>query len=100
MELLLRRTQYPVDRAYQLFPAAGLLGELLAPRSSQPVVAGLAVVFGSAPERSDPATILETMQSRVQRAMFDLQDGIGAVFDHVRDGVSVGRAEHERLQNQ
>jgi len=39
------------------------------------------------------------MQSRVQRAMFDLQDGIGSVFDYVRDGVAVGRAEHKGLQN-
>jgi hypothetical protein len=32
--------------------------------------------------------------------VFDLQDGIGAVFDHVRDGVAVGRAEYEGLEDQ
>ena len=40
------------------------------------------------------------MQGGIERAVLDLEDFIGAMLDDVRDGVSVGRTEQERLQDE
>jgi hypothetical protein len=40
------------------------------------------------------------MERGVQRAVFDLQNIVGAVLDDVSDGVAVGRTQGQRLQNQ
>src|SRR5216683_3932160 len=93
-------SQDAVDGADELIPPAGLFGQLPAPGGSQPVIAGLAIVFRRAPERRDPGAILQAMQSRVERAVLDLQNLIRAMLDHVSDGVSVRRAKSQRLQEQ
>jgi hypothetical protein len=59
-----------------------------------------AVVLGGAPERRDPSPVLEAMQGRIERSVFDLQHVVGALLDGVRDGMAVGGAEHEGLQDE
>src|SRR5579872_1708506 len=98
--LLLDGSQHTVNCAHQLIPAAGLLRQLPSACCRQTVVTSFAIVFRSAPERSDPPAALQTVQRRIERAMLDLQDRIGAMFDHVRDGVTVRRAQDERLKDQ
>ena len=87
----LLRPQHAIDGAHDLIPAAGLMGQLLAARGGQPVIARPAVVFRRAPERGDPAAVFQTVQSGIERAVLDLQDVFGAVFDGVGDGVPVRR---------
>src|SRR5690349_14941466 len=59
---VLGRPQHLVDRADEPLPAAGLVFELLPPGGCEAVVARLAVVLGRAPERRDPAAVLEPVQ--------------------------------------
>ena len=40
------------------------------------------------------------MQRWIERAMFDLEDSVGAMLDDVRDGVAVRWSEDERLENE
>src|SRR6266478_3166932 len=49
--------QHPIDGAYHLLPAAGLLNQLFPPLRRQAVVARLAIVFRGTPEGCDPAAI-------------------------------------------
>lgn len=76
------------------------MGELPASSMSQPVVARFAIVLRSAPKRSDPTAVLETMQGGVERAVFHLQHGVGTVLDYVGDGMAVSWAKHESLENE
>jgi hypothetical protein len=92
--------QDAVDCADEFFPPACLTGELFSTGGSEAVETGLAIVFRRAPIRADPAAILEPVQSRVQRSMLDLEDFMRAMLDDVSDGVAVGGAEKERLQDE
>jgi hypothetical protein len=40
------------------------------------------------------------MQSRVERALFDLENVVGSMFNDVSDGVAVGRAHDQGLQDE
>ena len=40
------------------------------------------------------------MEGGIKRAMLDLQDFVGSMFDGVSDGVAVRRAEDQSLQDQ
>ena len=76
------------------------VGELAASFRREAVVAGAAVVLGRAPERRDPAAILESMQRGIEGSMFDLEHVVRPVRDGVRDGVAVRRANRESLEDE
>ena len=48
----------------------------------------------------DPTAALKTMESRVHRALLDLQDAARDLLDALRNGPAVLRLERERLQDQ
>ena len=66
---LLRRPQHLVDGAHDPFPAAHFHAQLLPPGWREAVVAGLAIVLRSAPERGDPAAVFEAVQSGIERSV-------------------------------
>jgi len=89
-----------VDGANEFVPTTGLAGELLAADGGEAIEAGFAIVFGGAPLGADPTAVLEAVEGRVQRAMFNLEDFVGAVFDDMGDGMAMSRTEEKRLQDQ
>ena len=93
-----RRAQHLADRAHEAVPSAGLGRELPTACRCQTVVARLAIVLGRAPERGDPAAVLEPMQRGVERAVLDLQNVFRTLADDVRDGVPVRRPGDQRLE--
>ena len=66
----------------------------------QPVIPGFAIALRSPPERRDPAAILQSVQGGVQGAVFNLEDVVRTTLNGMRDGVTVGRAENQRLEDQ
>src|SRR5436190_5414775 len=92
--------QHAIDGGDDAVPAVRLLGQLAAAGRREAVVACLAVVLGGAPEGGNPAAILEPVKRGRQRAVLDLEHVVRPMFDRVRDGVPVRRAEHQRLEDQ
>ena len=74
--------------------------ELLSALRCEPVVARAPVVLGRAPERRDPAAILEAVQGRVERAVLHLEHLVRPTLDRMRDGVAVCGPDTERLQDE
>src|SRR5687768_10120776 len=74
--------------------------QLPPPRCGDFVIAGLAVVLGSAPERRDEALVLEPVQGRIERPLLHLQHRIAAFLNELGYGVAVRGAEHERLEDE
>jgi hypothetical protein len=70
------------------------------PAGCQTVVLRFAVIFRGAPERSNPAAILQAMQGGIEKTVFDLQDILRPSLDGMRYGVSVGRAQNQRPEDQ
>src|SRR5262249_7518427 len=88
------------DRPGESFPVRGLDAELFAPRASEVVVLGAAIVFRSAPLGLDPTLLLHSVERRVERSFFDLQNVFGQLLDPLRYFVTVERAALERPENQ
>src|SRR5215831_200905 len=72
-------------------PALLLLGKLLPPPRSQPVVLGAAVVLGDAPLRGNPSCLLDAMQRRVQRSFFHTEQTVRNALDVENDAIPVNR---------
>src|SRR5882724_961426 len=64
-----RGFQNQIDGRRKALPIGGLLDELLATRRSQLVELRLAVVLRSAPFRTDPSLLLQTIERRIKRAL-------------------------------
>src|SRR3712207_7875511 len=73
---LLRRAQNLLDGEDELVPARGLAPELGASLGRQLVELRLAVVLAAPPLTLHPPALLEAVESRVERALADSQDGI------------------------
>src|SRR6202041_2322755 len=58
------------DGCRQPVPFRGLFRQLLAARSGQRIKAGLAVVCRGAPLRGNPASILESLERRIECSVF------------------------------
>src|SRR6185312_12379039 len=66
----------------------------------QAVVLGFSIVFGCAPECRDPAAVFEAIQSRIERAVFNLKNFIRSEFNVMRDGVAVSRTGQQGTKDQ
>src|SRR4029079_3753512 len=71
------------------FPVVGFRAQLRPPLARQGIKLRLAVVFGRAPVRRDPAALFKTMQRRIERAFADGERIVGGVLDPARDRVAV-----------
>src|SRR5881396_1746804 len=91
--------QYQIDGSRKALPIGGLFDELLAPGRSQLVELGLAVVLRSAPLRTDPSLLLQTIERRIKRALLHSQSLFGHLADQHRDSEPVHRAELKRLED-
>src|SRR5215475_138713 len=89
-----------IDRRRQPLPIRGLFVELFAPGARQLVILRLAIVFGTAPFRRDPALVFQPVQRRIERALVDVQHARGRLLYPLRDAPAMHRLQRERLQNQ
>src|SRR5882762_6639289 len=74
----------------QLFPAA----------SGKPVILGLPVIVRIAPLCVDPASLLQPVQCRIQRALLYLQHVLGDLLDAQRNAPAVHGLERQGFQNE
>src|SRR5687768_9844652 len=65
------RIEHSHDRRGDLLPLAVLAGKLAASFFREGVKTRFAIVLGSAPLGTDELSLLEALQRRIQRAMFD-----------------------------
>src|SRR5258708_166616 len=94
------RVQDQRDGSREALPLAGLLHETLAAGGGQGVEARLAVVRGHAPLARDPSPLFQSLQRRVQRAVFDEQFLLRRSLDGQRDALSVLRSEDQGAKDQ
>jgi hypothetical protein len=64
------------------------------------VILGAAILLGHAPGCLDPALVFEPMESRIERALLDLQDVARQLLDPFREGPAMLRLELQRFQNE
>src|SRR4051812_8365168 len=95
MRLFRRRTENACHGLHESVPAAALFCQVRPAGRSNAVVLGLPVVFGGAPEGSNQSTVLEAIQRRIERSVFDLEDFFGRLLDTMGDGVAVRGAEQD-----
>ena len=94
------RTQNLGDGSGEFVPFAGFESELAAAFGGEAVELGATIVFGGAFFGGDPATFNEAVESGIERALFDLQNFVGAEFDGLGDGVSMCRAKEKRAEDE
>src|SRR6185503_21298580 len=73
---------------------------MLPSRRGDRVEASAAIVLRHPPTGRDPAAILEAAQGGVERAFLDTKHVPGRVFDPASDGVAVGGAEQQGLEDE
>src|SRR5581483_11786525 len=88
------------DRARQPLPFRRLDLKLAASFGRQPVKLRPPVVLRNAILRGDPSPFDQTVQGRVERALFHLQYLIAVPLDCLDDRVAVNGPEEQRAQNQ
>src|SRR5512133_322154 len=82
-------------------PALFFLRQLLFPQRGERIEARLAILFGGAPRRTDPAFLFHSMERRVERSFLDAQHLGGHLLNLRRDRVAVHRAaRRERLEHE
>src|SRR5215468_11013443 len=84
------------DGRVQALPLRGLIEELLLARFGKAVVLRAAVVLRSPPLCGDPATALQPLQRRIERAVINFQHLLRRLLYVMRDVVAVQRAEEQR----
>ena len=77
-----------------------LLVEHLLPSLRQRVVLGAPVVFRRTPFGRDRAVELQTIQSRIERPLLDLEHLVGQKVDGLGDGVAVESSSLERVEDE
>src|SRR5437762_789834 len=82
------------------FPTLCFCEQLFAASPRQRVKLRLAVIFRGAPFGSDPATLLEAQQGRIERALVQLEQVFRNLLDTLGDAIAVQRAHGVKgLQN-
>jgi hypothetical protein len=89
-----------VDGVYETVPSVRLQAKLLFPSCSEAIKARFPVVLRSAPFGSYRAAKFQAVESRVERAVFDLKHIVGPALDRVGDGVTMGGSGEESLKNE
>src|SRR4030095_3593586 len=84
----------------QLFPFIRLDVELLAASCRQSIELGATIVLGCALLESDPPTLDEAVQRRVQRSLLDQQHVVRTALDRLDDGMTVRGTEAQGPQDQ
>lgn len=91
----------PVERRQQLVPVRPLLGEHLAARGRQPIVAAAPLAGLFDPFPVDPPTTFHPIEHRIQRRDVEPKDAAGAIVDQLSDFVPMsGRAFEDREDHQ
>src|SRR5277367_74660 len=86
------------DRGREAAPVGGLFFQMLAAKSCERVELCAAVVFAGLPLGGDPAFLLEFVQGRVERAVADLENVAGDLFQAKADGPAVHGLQGEDFQ--
>src|SRR5690242_14457337 len=95
-----RGRHHRVDRRREPAPRRRFRGELALACVREVVVLRLSIVFGGAPLRRDPASVLESMQCGVERALVHLQDVLRDLLDPLRHSPAMHRLEGKSFENQ
>src|ERR1700723_417189 len=96
----LRPLQYPANRRDHPFELRQLHSQLFPARRGQRVVARPPFRLRFLPLRLHPPLQQQTLQSGIQRSLFDRQQIVGETLDGQRDPVAVQRRARKRLQDQ
>src|SRR5262245_39811882 len=88
------------DRLRERRPRGRLGAELLPSLRGDAVILRAAVVLRDAPLTLDPTPSLEPVQSRVERALLDLQYVVGRLLQPPRDGITVHRTPAQRFEDE
>src|SRR6266566_3223199 len=99
-QFLLCRSQHQRDRLRQALPICPFALQLPASRPRQLVEFGVAARFGGFPFGLEPSARLETVESRIERALLDLKNVLRDLLQPLRNGVAVQWAERGHLKNQ
>src|SRR5687768_18453637 len=91
---------HAADSVCHALPFPRFYSELTPPRGGEAVILGAAAQLRDLPLGLDPALMLETMESRVKRALIDLQDVLGNLLDALGDGPAVQNILLQRAQDQ
>src|SRR6516164_8985390 len=90
LRLCLQNAAYDVRHALPRF-SLGLQLPFACRR--QPIELGFALVFRFSPIAGDPASMLETIKRRIERALLDLEAISGNLLDSQQHAVAVQRPE-------
>src|SRR6516165_1876110 len=98
----LRRTVFhdAINGLAHLFPGKYLFLQLPAPLRREPIILGAAIGFGCSPLGSNPTPPLKPVQRRIERTLFDIQEGAAHLVQMPGDGISVMRAGDEGPQDE
>src|SRR6185436_7862993 len=88
------------DGRRETFPVRSLFGQLFAAGFGQLVILGLAIVVRAVPFGDDPTLLFESIQSRVERTLVDVEHSIRHLLDALRNTPAVHRFQRQRLQDQ
>src|SRR5262245_63318084 len=89
-----------VHRGGQPIPAVDGFAEPPAAGRGQPVVLGTPVVLGDPPLGGEQALMLEAMERRIQRVLFDPERPTRDLLDALQHAVAVLGVQREGLENQ
>src|SRR5204862_44885 len=95
-----RVADHQSDGVRETFPAFELARELPSARGRERIELRLAARVGDSLLRPDPSLLLEAMQSRIERALRDLQGVPAHLLDALPDRPAVLRFERQRLEDQ
>lgn len=98
--LFRERGEYAGDGVGEALPLGGFVVEVLSAFGGEAVEAGFAIVFGDAVFALDEPGFEEALEGGVERAVAYLEDVVGALLNGVGDGVAVGAAQDEGLQDE
>src|SRR5947207_9493518 len=98
--MLLHRLEHPSDSGAQFSPCVRFRLELCASFPRELVIFRAPIVIGRAPARFDPAPPFETMQSRIERPLADLERRPGDLMQPFGDRPAVLRLKGNGLEDQ
>ena len=97
---LLTHIQYLCDGCAELTPGTRFGPQLFSAGGGERVVSRPPIVLGDSPTGLDPSPALESVQSRVQRALLDLKNIARDLLNAFGDGPAMLGLKRKRLEDE